>query len=171
MELNQIIQQLYADEQLQMLSKAVGKQDSEDLFHEVICQLYEKPEKVKEVHAKGYLKLYVARMIIWQKNDKYSKFNKKYTQPFSPWEDETFDVAEEAIDHVEINRREVRALEKIKADSKLAPPHFYPARLVLEASECKSFRECSRRTGIPVKSVIYTYRKYIKELRQYAEQD
>jgi|MDTD01.3.fsa_nt_gb hypothetical protein len=171
MELNKIIEQLYADEQLQMLSKAVGKQNCEDLFHEVICQLYEKPEKVKEVHQKGYLKLYVARMIIWQNNDKYSKFNKKYTQPFSPWDDETFDIAEEQIDHEEINRREVRALNKIKADSQLAPPNFYPARLVLEVSDCKSFRECSRRTGIPVKSVIYTYRKYIKEVRQYADQD
>lgn len=82
---------------------------------------------------------------------------------------ETNDIREgvdEFIDHKEINRREVLALEKIKADSQLAPPHFYPARLVLEvASECKSFRECSRRTGIPVKSVIYTYRKYIKEVR------
>lgn len=171
MELNKIIEQIYNDEQLQQLSRTVGKQDNEDLLHEVICQLYDKPEKVLEVFAKGYLKLYVARMIIWQKNDKYSLFNKKYTQPFSPWDDETYDIAEDTINHEEINRVEVKALEKIKADSEQAPPHFYPARLVLEVSECKSFRECSRRTGIPLKSVIYTYRKYIKELRSYVEQD
>lgn len=171
MEINKIIASVYTDPQLQMLSKTVGKQDSEDLFHEVLLQLYDKPEKVTEVYNKGYLKLYVARMIIWQKNDKYSQFNKKYTLPFSPLNDDTFDVGEETIDHEEINRREVRALQKIAADSQQAPPDFYPARLSVEVSECKSFREASRKTGIPVKSVIYTFRKYIKEVREYAEQD
>lgn len=171
MEINEIIASLYADEQLKALSKTVAKQDCEDLFHEVICQLYDKPEKVLEVHNKGYLKLYVARMLIWQKNDKYSVFNKKYTQPFSPWEDEKFDMGEEPIDHAEINRLEVKALEKIKRDSELPAPDFYPARLTLEIVECKSFRECSRRTGIPLKSLIYTYRKYIKEVQKYVCQN
>lgn len=171
MELNKIIEEIYNDPQLKLLSGTVGKQDNEDLLHEVICQLYDKPEKVLEIHAKGYLKLYVARMIIWQKNDKYSLFNKKYTQPFSPWDDETYDVAEEIIDHEGINRRELRALKKIADDSRKEPPHFYPARLCVEVSECKSFREASRRTGIPLKSVIYTFRKYVKEVRAYADQD
>lgn len=171
MELNKIIEEIYNDTQLHSLSQTVAKQNWQDLLHEVVCQLYDKEEKVKEVYAKGYLKLYVARMIIWQNNDKYSKYNKKYKQPFSPFDDEIFDLSEEEIDHEEINRLEVKALEKIKRDSLEPPPNFYPARLVLEVSECKSFRECSRKTGIPVKSVIYTYRKYIKEVREYAEQN
>jgi DNA-directed RNA polymerase specialized sigma24 family protein len=171
MDFNTIIEQIYNDPQLQILSRTVAKQDNEDLLHEVICQLYDKPEKVQEVYNKGYLKLYVARMLIWQKNDKYSLFNKKYNQPFSPWDDETYDVAEEIIDHEGINRREIRALKKVLVDSQQAPPHFYPARLCVEVSECKSFREASRRTGIPLKSVIYTFRKYVKEVRAYAEQD
>jgi len=171
MEFNKIIEKIYNDPQLHSLSQTVAKQNAQDLLHEVVCQLYDKEEKIKEVHAKGYLKLYVARMIIWQNNDKYSKYNKKYKQPFSPFNDEIFDVSEEEIDYEEINRLEVKALTKIKQDSLEPPPNFYPARLVLEVSECKSFRECSRRTGIPVKSVIYTYRKYIKEVREYAEQN
>lgn len=45
MELNQIIQQLYGDQKLQMLSKAVGKQDSEDLFMKLFANYMKNPKK------------------------------------------------------------------------------------------------------------------------------
>jgi DNA-directed RNA polymerase specialized sigma24 family protein len=179
MELNEIIAKIYCDEQLKSLCQDVAKQNAEDLFHEVICQLFDKPNKVKEVQSKGYLKLYVARMIIWQNNDKYSRYAKKYRNGgleklpskigyhAEQIEDYTALPDEPEIDHAEINRLEVKALEKINREAQLPPPNFYPARLVLEVSECKSFIECSRKTGIPVKSVIYTYRKYIKEVQEH----
>lgn len=172
MDINQIIGKIYADYQLQSLSKLVAGQNWEDLMHEVILQLFEKPARVMEVHQQGYLKLYVARMIIWQNNDKYSIFYKHFVPPFNPWEEKYSEIPdEEPLDHEGINRREVLALQKVLRDSKKNGPEGHSAQLCMELATCRSFRNASRKTGVPVKTLIVKVRKYIKEVRKHAERD
>ncbi|HYG15732.1 MAG TPA: hypothetical protein VEC12_08270 [Bacteroidia bacterium] len=170
MDINQIIGQIHADYQLQALSKIVAGQNWEDLMHEVILLLLEKPRRVIEVYNLGYLKLYVARMLIWQNNDKYSIYYRNFVPPFNPWEEKYSKIPDEdPIDHESINQLEIRVLQKVLSDSKKSKSAMCPAKLCLAVAASGSFREASRKTGVPTKTLIFKYRKYIKEVRKYAK--
>lgn len=153
--MHHIIQSIYTDPQLKLLAKAVGKEQAEDLFSEVIMQLYDQQEKVIEVYNKGYIKLYVARILIWQKNSKYSQFNKKFTMPFSPLDEETFNVAEpENTDNAVL----ISKISKI-IEEDINGKNWYGANIYKMVSR-EGMRKVSQDTRIPYASVRNTYHSY-----------
>jgi DNA-directed RNA polymerase specialized sigma24 family protein len=155
LERDKIIEELYLMKEVDdCIRFVVGSTYFDDFKQELFVRLIEHGNKLEEAYKANEHRYYVTRIIINLARRKRDIFHKKFIQ------EETNNLPEhyEVIDDNDIGQRllneqeEERILAKIDSIEHDTGRAYY--RMLIEAlKSCGSYRELSRRTGIPVASI------------------
>ena len=151
------------------IRKRVGKKYFDDFKQELFFRLIEYPDGIISAYQDGRHKYYTVRVIISLANRQNDIFHKKYLNQAT--EDLTGNEGDycEPSGEMEIRRlaeaEEERLLRNIENIEEKTGTCYY--RLMIEAlKEHKSYREVSRKVGIPVMSVSNAMRKIREIIKQ-----
>jgi hypothetical protein len=116
--------------------------------------------KLMEIHGKGALKFFTARIIINQVFSKTSPFYKQYRQQFNEINDRF------AYEETDIEERATREEIEEKMLSEIDNLYWYNAGIVKLYMKLGNFRAIERDTGIPYASAYKTVKKSFNEIKQ-----
>jgi hypothetical protein len=159
---NQIIEELYKSREFNdCINKMEPEHLRDDLKAEVVLILLEIDEvKLMEIHGKGALKFFTARIIINQVFSKTSPFYKQYRQQFNEINDRF------AYEETDIEERATREEIEEKMLSEIDNLYWYNAGIVKLYMKLGNFRAIERDTGIPYASAYKTVKKSFNEIKQ-----
>ncbi len=158
MEARTIILTLYTSGKLRQIARQLATADlAEDLEHELVIRLYEKPaDKIEAMHAGGYLHFYIVRMAINLYRSNNSRFQRdfRHNELRQEIEHQQLQAPVEAYDE-RADELFARALECMDKWAK-AGQYPYDKQLFLLWLELGNKKLIERRTKIPWRSISYT---------------
>lgn len=194
---DQIIEKLFTG---QNFRDAIAKMEpthlQEDLRMEVMLEVCEwSDDKVIDLHDRGKLGFYVAKVMLNMLINKYSPFYKKFRAVTTEWSDDRtetwddefkdgFDWSFEAdarrrkfvaakgipVQVADIQQREIKELREDRAISAISKLHWYDQELVNLYLKLGSYRAIEEETRIPWESAYKTIQKALKELKEKSTQ-
>lgn len=189
---DQIIEQLFTGRNFrEAIEKMEPAHLRDDLKMEVIAEVCEwSDEKIVDLHSRGRLGFYVAKVMLFMVINKYSPFYKKYRIETAEWfegrteawDDEFKDNLDTSFEAdgrrrkgianrgiaVEINDiqvREVRELTEDQALSTIDELHWYEKGLIDLYIKHGTYRAIEAETGIPWESAYKSIQKSLKHIR------
>lgn len=159
---NQIIEELYKSKEF---NDCIGKMEPEhlrdDLKAEVTLILLEIDEhKILEMHSKGVLRFFTARIIINQIFSITSPFYKNYRQQHGEIKDRI------AYDEADIAERATREEIEEQAMREIDNLYWYNSGIIKLYLKHGNYRAIEEDTGIPYSSAYKTIQKSFQEIRQ-----
>ena len=159
---NEIIAELYESREF---NECIGKMEPDylrdDLRSEVVLILLETDEsKLIEMHNKGVLKFFTARIIINQVFSVTSPFYKKYRQQSAQLNDRY------AYEFTDLEEREQREQVEDKAMNEIDNLYWYNKEMVRLYLQHGNYRAIEEITRIPYSSAYKTIQKSFQEIKQ-----
>lgn len=179
---DQIIEKLFTGQDFR---DAIGKMEPahlrQDLASEVMLEVCEwSDDKVIDLHTRGKLGFYVAKVMLFMLINKYSPFYKKFRVGMVEW---TGDRAEDVdgdglqlrkefnpasgipVQIDDIQKREVRELQEDEALAEIANLYWYDQELVNLYIKHGNYRAIEAETGIAWESAYRSIQKSLKHIR------
>lgn len=182
---DQIIQQLFTGQNFRdAIQKMEPAHLRDDLQMEVIAEVCEWPdEKVMDLHGRGRLGFYVAKVMLFMVINKYSPFYKKYrasvAEYVDDWNSDDKDHMHEGdaagpkrrlnagvkVEIEDIQVREIRELQEDAAMGLIDNLYWYDQQLIKLYIQHGSYRAIEGETGIPWESAYKSIQKSLKNIR------
>jgi RNA polymerase sigma factor (sigma-70 family) len=141
---------------------------ADDLFQELMLILLEYNEfKLAEIYAKNYFKWFLVKTLTNQFNSKTSKFYYNYKKNNLEPENNK-EIPEPEVEEGLVLAELEYALTAIDVTTAESKDQHYERSLLKLYFEVGSFRKLSAQTGIPYKTIQYTVKRIITELKQNA---
>jgi len=163
---NKIITELYEDADVNdCISKFVPKIHRDDFKQELFLRLLEYPDSVLKAYKDGKHKFYTVRIILSLISRERDIYHKKYKAQLTQDLPENYEYCEPSDYEVRKIREddELKKLERIGQIETLTGTCYYRL-LIMALEKHKTYREVSRQTGIPVRSISNAMKRIRKIL-------
>lgn len=166
-----IINQLANNKKLKAISTNIAGSLGEDLWQNlflILCQM--KKSKIISIHKNKSIEFYCINIMSNEYHNKNSLFSKQYRH-------QVYDSSIESVNLTIDEEKENENINELKSidtrenpiykffAEKVTQENFYKVELLRRWAEGESYRDISRKTNIPMRSIAASIQKTIIELR------